>query len=68
MLSFTGSLKIFVALEPCDPAGRDKGFGSLCGAVCDQLKEDARNGALYVFAGFCIACLFALPQDRARGF
>jgi transposase len=47
MLSFTGGLKIFVALEPCDMR---RGFGSLSGAVYDQLKEDVRNGALYVFA------------------
>jgi len=47
MLSFTGGLKTFVALEPCDMR---KGLGSLSGAVYDQLKEDVRNGALYVLA------------------
>lgn len=47
MLSFTGTLKVFVALQPCDMR---KGFASLSGAVYDELKEDLRSGALYVFA------------------
>lgn len=46
MLSFTGSLKIFVALEPCDMR---KGFNGLYGLVSERLAEDPRNGALYVF-------------------
>ena len=46
MLSFTGSLKVFVALEPCDMR---KGFEGLHAAVGEQLKEDARSGALFVF-------------------
>jgi transposase len=52
MVSFTGGLKIFVALEPCDMR---KGFGSLCGAVYDQLKEGAHRSLR-------IACLFALQN------
>lgn len=40
MLSFTGGLKIFVALEPCDMC---KGFGSLSRAMYDQLKEDVQK-------------------------
>jgi transposase len=47
MLSFTGSLKIFVALEPCDMR---KGFNGLYGLVVQRLQEDPRAGALYVFS------------------
>ena len=46
MLSFTGSLKVFVALEPCDMR---KGFEGLTGLVAEKLKEDLRSGALFVF-------------------
>ncbi|HEY0793509.1 MAG TPA: IS66 family insertion sequence element accessory protein TnpB [Chthoniobacterales bacterium] len=46
MLSFTGSLKIFVALEPCDLRKR---FNGLYGWVSERLQEDPRTGALYVF-------------------
>ena len=46
MLSFTGSLKVFVALEPCDMR---KGFNGLYAAVSEQLGEDPRQGALFVF-------------------
>jgi transposase len=46
MLSFSGSLKILVALEPCDMR---KGFNGLYGLVGDRLGEDPRTGALFVF-------------------
>ncbi len=46
MLSFTGSLKVFVALDPIDLR---KGFEGLCGAVAEKLKEEVRSGALFVF-------------------
>jgi transposase len=46
MVSFSGSLKIFVALEPCDMR---KGFNGLYGLVGERLQEDPRTGALYVF-------------------
>jgi transposase len=46
MLSFSGSLKIFVALEPCDMR---KGFNGLYGLVGERLGEDPRTGALFVF-------------------
>jgi len=46
MLSFAGSLKVFVALEPCDMR---KGFNGLYAAVSEQLGEDPRQGALFVF-------------------
>jgi transposase len=46
MLSFPGSLKIFIALEPCDMR---KSFNGLHTAVAGQLKEDPLSGALFVF-------------------
>jgi transposase len=46
MLSFSGSLKVFVALEPCDLR---KGFEGLQALVGEGLKEDLRSGALFVF-------------------
>lgn len=47
MLSFTGSLKVFVALEPCDMR---KGFEGLLALVGQRLGEDVRQGALFVFS------------------
>jgi len=47
MLSFTGSLKVFVALEPCDMR---KSFNGLQALVSEQLGEDPRQGALFVFS------------------
>ena len=46
MLSFTGSLKVFLCLEAVDMRS---GFERLHAAVCDRLKEDVRGGALFVF-------------------
>ncbi len=46
MLSFTGSLKVFLALEPCDMR---KGFEGLTALVAERLKEELRSGALFVF-------------------
>jgi transposase len=46
MLSFSGSLKVFVAVEPCDLR---KGFNGLHGLVTEKLGEDPRQGALFVF-------------------
>ena len=47
MLSFSGGLKVFVALEPCDLR---KGFGGLQALVSERLGEDLRQGALFVFS------------------
>ena len=46
MLSFTGGLKVFVALEACDLR---KSFNGLHGLVSERLGEDPRTGALFVF-------------------
>jgi hypothetical protein len=46
VLSFAGSLKVFVALEPCDMR---KGFNGLHALVTQRLGEDPRAGALFVF-------------------
>ena len=46
MLSFSGSLKVFVAVEPCDMR---KGFTGLHAMASERLGEDPRQGALFVF-------------------
>jgi transposase len=46
MLSFTGGLKVFVAVEACDLR---KSFNGLEGLVKERLGEDPRGGALFVF-------------------
>ena len=46
MLIFSGSLKVFVAIEPCDMR---KGFNGLHAAVTERLGEDPKSGALFVF-------------------
>jgi transposase len=46
VLSFAGSLKVFVALEPADMR---KGFNGLHALVTEKLGEDPRGGALFVF-------------------
>jgi transposase len=46
MLSFTGSLRVFLAVEPCDMR---KGFEGLHALVSERLQEDVRSGALFVF-------------------
>jgi transposase len=46
MLSFSGSLKVFVAVEPCDMR---RSFNGLHDAVSTRLKEDPRSGSIYAF-------------------
>lgn len=47
MLSFSGGLKIFVALEPCDMR---KSFNGLHTAVRERLSADPLSGALFLFS------------------
>lgn len=46
MLSFSGSLKVFVAVEPCDMR---RSFNGLHDAVGSKLKEDPKSGAIFAF-------------------
>jgi transposase len=46
MLSFTGGLRVFVAVEPCDMR---KGFNGLHALVTERLREEPLAGALFVF-------------------
>lgn len=46
MLSFAGSLKVFVALDPCDLR---KSFDGLHALVTERLQETPQTGALFVF-------------------
>jgi len=47
MLTFSGSLKVFIAVEACDLR---KGFNGLHGLVTERLGQDPRSGALFVFS------------------
>lgn len=46
MLSFPGSLKVFLAVEPADMR---KGFSGLMGLVADAMGEDVRAGVIFAF-------------------
>ena len=46
MLSFSGSLRVFVAVEACDMR---KGFEGLSALVGSVLNEEVKSGALFVF-------------------
>lgn len=46
MISFSGSLRIFLSVEPVDMRA---GFERLSNLVGEVLKEDLREGALFVF-------------------
>jgi transposase len=46
MLTLSGSLRVFLALEPCDMR---KSFDSLHALVVSQLGEDPRGGAVFAF-------------------
>ena len=47
MLSFTGSLKVYVAVESCDMR---KGYEGLAALVTTALQQDLRSGALFAFS------------------
>ena len=46
MISFTGALKVYLAVEPQDLR---KNFNGLAALVSDHLQGDPYQGALYVF-------------------
>jgi transposase len=46
VLSFPGSLRVFLAVEPADMR---KGFEGLYALAGERLGEDVRSGALFVF-------------------
>ena len=46
MLTFSGSLRVFLALEPCDMR---KSFDGLHAEVANRLGDDPRSGAVFVF-------------------
>jgi transposase len=47
MLSFSGSLRVLVAIEACDMR---KGFNGLAALVEQRLGEDLKAGTLFVFS------------------
>lgn len=61
MLSFTGSLKVYLALEPCDMR---KSFNGLYALVSERLKCDPQSGALFVFTNRRRNRLKILYYDR----
>ena len=46
MLTLSGSLRVFLALEPCDMR---KSFDSLHALIVSKLGEDPRGGAVFGF-------------------
>jgi hypothetical protein len=46
MLTFSGGLKVFLAVAPCDLR---KSFNGLHALASEHLGEDPRTGALFVF-------------------
>ncbi len=46
MLTFSGSLRVYLSVEPCDMR---KSFNGLYALAEGTLKEDPKSGALFVF-------------------
>jgi transposase len=46
MLTFSGSLRIFLAVEPCDMR---KSFNGLYAMTEGTLQSDPKSGAIFVF-------------------
>lgn len=61
MLSFPGSLKVFLAVEPCDLR---KSFNGLHALATEKLAEDPRQGALFVFTNRSHTRIKILYWDR----
>lgn len=61
MLSFAGSLRVFLAVEPCDMR---KGFNGLHALVSQRLGEEPCSGSLFVFTNRRHTRLKILFWDR----
>ena len=65
MLTFSGSLKIFVAVEPCDMR---KGFQGLYALASERLGQDPRQGRfLCSSTGAIIASRSSISMERVCG-
>jgi transposase len=60
MLSFSGSLKVSVAVEPCDMR---RSFNGLHDAVTTRLMENSISGSIYAFTNKCRTLLKILYWD-----
>jgi transposase len=60
MLSFPSSLRVFIALEPCDMRA---GINTLHALVASKLAEDARSGAVFAFSNKRRSLLKVLHWD-----
>ena len=63
MLSFSGSLKIFVLAEPCDMR---KGFNGLYGMVSTNFGEDPRSGDTFGIIWNTFLALFGTVATDGR--
>jgi transposase len=61
MISFSGSLKVYVALDPIDMR---KGFESLYAAVSEKLHADVKSGAIFAFTNKTRTRLKVLYWDK----
>lgn len=64
MLSFAGSLRVFLAVKPADMR---KGFEGLHALVSERLGENVRGGAPFVFTNRRHTRLKGLSTSMSRG-
>jgi transposase len=60
MLSFTGSVRVLLCVEPCDMR---VGFDGLAGLVANKLAENVQSGAIFAFTNRTRTRLKALYWD-----
>jgi len=60
MLTLSGSLRVFLALEACNMR---KSFDGLHAEVLTRLREDLRGGAVFVFTNRSHNLIKLLPWD-----